>query len=293
MSRSKRQSKRKTTTSRRKGISGVRTWLVVSLRRFGKVAALTIFVLWIGTWLWLSGSVYRAVDYTKMAFYDYTAAHGFAVQDIYIEGRTNVDADVLKAIINMERGDPILMFNPSAAKAMIDRISWVKDSHVERRLPNTIYVSLLERQPVALWQHQGKVKLIDHEGHVLTDTPSKQYKDMLIVVGDENATAQLDKILPLLAVEVTLKDKVDSLQFKGQRRWDMTMDNGVVVRLPEKDVAMALSRLSQSQQEHQILQRDLVSIDLLEPDRLVVRTRPGKIESFKTLINAKGDEKAI
>lgn len=237
--------------------------------------------------------MHRAADSMKVSFYEMSAKQGFAVEDIYVEGRVNTDPDVLRAIINMERGDPILSFNPGAAKEMIDRITWIKDSHVERRLPNLIYVNLLERQPAALWQHQGKVKLIDIDGYVLTDRPSENYKDLIIVVGDDKAAAQLKGILPLIAAEPVIAKRVDAMQYRSDRRWNMTMKNGIVVKLPEDNVAMALALLADSQENHDILSKDILNIDLRNPARLTVRTRPGKTQSLHTLIGASSKYKAI
>lgn len=300
MSRSKRakstksgRSKSNTISRGRRNSSSLRSWLIIKLRRFGKVAALTVFVLWIGAWLWLSGTVQRSADSAKIAFYDITAEHGFAVEDIYIEGRVNADPDVLRAIINMERGDPILSFNPSEAKEMIDRISWIKDSHVERRLPNLIYVNLLERQPVALWQHKGKVKLIDIDGHVLTDRPTKAHKNLVIVVGDDKAKEALKQIIPLLDAEPIIAKQVDAMQYRSDRRWNVTMKNGIVVKLPEDNVAMSLALLASSQEDHDILGKDITTIDLRNPQKLTVRTRPGKTQDLHKLIGASAKDKAI
>jgi cell division protein FtsQ len=52
------------------------------------------------------------------------------------------------------------------------------------------------------------------------------------------------------------------------------MDNGADVMLPEGHETAALDRLQQLQQDHVILDRPLIAIDMRLPDRLVVRARP-------------------
>lgn len=254
---------------------------------------MAVFILWIGAWLWVSGTIQKLSTHTEQAFYDMTAEQGFAVQNIFIEGRENTDIDLLRAIINLEQGDPLLSFSPKEAKSMIDRISWIEDSHVERRFPDTVYISLLERQPVALWQNQGRIRLIDRNGVVLTDTPDKRFKDLMIVVGNEKATHELNSVLSVLEAEPLLASKVDALQYRSNRRWNMTLRNGIVVKLPQEGLPFALALLSSSEQEHQILQKDIMSIDLRDPERLTVRTRPGKTETLKSLITVRSDDKAI
>jgi len=60
----------------------------------------------------------------------------------------------------------------------------------------------------------------------------------------------------------------------GGRRWNLHLDNGIDVRLPEENGAAAWSSLARIEREHKVLEKDLVSVDLRDPDRLVVRLTP-------------------
>ena len=55
------------------------------------------------------------------------------------------------------------------------------------------------------------------------------------------------------------------------RRWDVRLDNGIVIRLPEENVGGGWSRLAALEKVHGILNRDLAAIDLRLDDRLIVR----------------------
>lgn len=45
---------------------------------------------------------------------------GLCRSNIMVDGRKNTDADAIKAIINLEKGDPIFAFDPSEAKGMLE-----------------------------------------------------------------------------------------------------------------------------------------------------------------------------
>ena len=60
------------------------------------------------------------------------------------------------------------------------------------------------------------------------------------------------------------------------RRWDLHLDNGVTVKLPEKGVREALAQLVKLNSEKQLLARDVVVIDLRLPDRVTVRLPEGR-----------------
>lgn len=250
------------------------------MRRFGLgVAGLTLAV---GTGIWLvsSGIIDRAAQEVRQTSYEKLAEAGFRVENILIEGRYETDPDTLRAIINMERGDPIFAFDPVETREMIERLSWVREAHIERRLPDTIYVGLVERKPVALWQHKNKLRVIDADGVTLTDKLSARQKVLPIVVG-EYANEQAHNLLVMLEAEPLVRDRLEAATWVGDRRWDLVMKNQMTVRLPEMDIGLALSRLAKAQEEDNILEKDLSVIDLREKDRITVRTRPGAVKAYQ------------
>jgi cell division protein FtsQ len=254
--------------------------LIEGLRRFGLVTGGVALFLGAAAWIVLSGAADRVAVGTRAKAWELSARAGFAVQDILVEGRINSDADVLRAILDLERGDPILAFNPSEAKDMIERISWVKEAHVERRLPGTIYIGIVERKPMALWQNKGKVRVVDEDGVTLTDALRHKFDNLPIIVG-EDAPRYAHALLEILTAEPEIMKRVEAATRVSERRWDLKLRNGVTVRLPETDVGHALSRLAAAQAEDGLMDRDITLIDLRDGGRITVRTRPGAVEEYK------------
>jgi len=206
--------------------------------------------------------------------------HGFVVQKVLVQGRENTDADVLRALLNVKKGDPILAFNPQETKDLIERISWVREAHVERRFPDTIFVNLTERQPLALWQNKGKIRLIDKDGVTLTDRGYEKFGNLILLVGAD-APQKAHELVSMLAAEPNLKARVTAASRIGGRRWDLTFNNGVTVKLPESDMGLALRRIAAAQEADKLLDRDITSVDVREADRMTVLTRPGSVQEYK------------
>jgi cell division protein FtsQ len=148
----------------------------------------------------------------------------------------------------------------------------VKSAVVERQLPDTIVVKLIERRPFAIWQNNGKFMLIDHNGNVVAHQNVMDFRKLPLVVGPgapQAAAGLLDTLgsLPALQARVAAAVRV------GDRRWDLQMNNRTEVMLPEGHEAAALDRLMQLQQSHDLLDRPLVAIDMRLPDRMVLRPR--------------------
>lgn len=242
-------------------------------RRIG-AAVLVAAGLGGATWLWTSGAVERQVARFGDALLRTTAGSGFKVAEVLVEGRNRTARSTLLEILDVARGAPILAFDPHAARHRLQALPWVARASVERRLPDLIYVRLQEREPIALWQERGRLSVIDDAGEVIDGAAPEAFAHLPVLVGPD-APAHAAALLGMLAAEPDLGAKVIAAVRVQGRRWNLRLDNGVDVRLPEDGPGAAWAQLARIQREHGLLERDVTTIDLRLPDRLVVRTAPG------------------
>ncbi|MGB8841352.1 MAG: cell division protein FtsQ/DivIB [Aliidongia sp.] len=202
-----------------------------------------------------------------------TGGLGFAVQEIEVEGRTTTSRDDLLKAIEVARGTPILAISPAKVKQQLETLPWVRTASVERHLPDTLHIRLTERVPLALWQRQGKMMLIDHEGVVVTTEHLERYANLLLVVG-EDAPRNAEALIQVLQTQPDLMRRVSAAIRVGERRWNLQLDNAITVELPESNVADAWTHLAQIDRSHALLARDIELVDLRLTDRVVVRAVP-------------------
>jgi cell division protein FtsQ len=236
----------------------------------GLLAAGALAVLGLG--LYAADPAGRAARLAE-GFADLGQAAGFRVREIVVEGRHNTPMELVRAAVGLSRDDSTLGFSPQEAKERLETIAWVQRAHVERRLPGTILVRLEERQPFAIWQHQGRFAVIDREGTVVTTERLDQFGPLPIVVGTgaaRHAAALHDRI----QAQPDLAARVQAMVRVGERRWNLRLHNGADVLLPEGAEAAAVERLAELHKRHGLLDRPVVAIDMRLPDRLVVRQHP-------------------
>jgi cell division protein FtsQ len=202
-----------------------------------------------------------------------TAFTGLRVTDVVIEGRANTPEPLLRAALGANKGDPILGFSVEMARQRIESLSWVEQATVERRLPGTVVVFLKERRPFAIWQNQGKFVLIDRNGQVVANQNVAEFRKLPLVVGP-GAPPAAATLIDALTNLPELQKRVIAAVRVGERRWNLRLNNGADVMLPEGHEAEALDRLMQLQQQHALLDRPLAAIDMRLGDRLVLRPRP-------------------
>ena len=226
-----------------------------------------------GWWLWHSGRIATALADGHAALARAMINAGLTVQEIDVEGRHATSAEDLLQAVGIRRGDPILFFDADAARERIEKIGWVKTAAVQRILPGTILLRITERQPFARWQIDGHTVLIDHDGKVLEESVPEDYRELRRVVGP-GAADHAGELLDMLMAEPALYERVRDAVRVRDRRWDIELDNGMTVRLPEQGADVAWRHLAIMDREQKLLDKALVSIDLRLPDRTVVRLTP-------------------
>jgi len=125
-------------------------WAVLVVLAAGVYGAIMLSRLPIGQAI-LAGAADRALAAS--------AALGLVVGDIQVEGRETTDAATIMAALSARRGTPILAVSPSRAKEQLESLPWVRSAAIERRLPGTIFVRLVERHPLAVPRHDVQPRL--------------------------------------------------------------------------------------------------------------------------------------
>ncbi len=202
---------------------------------------------------------------------DATARIGLRVAQVQIEGRQKTPEPLLRAAIGVTPGSPILSYSLQDARARIEQINWVQSATVERRLPDTIVVRVVERRPFAVWQHEGRFRLIARDGQVVTDSDVSSFASQLPLVVGAGAPTAAAALLDALAKQPDIQSRVAAAVRVGERRWNLRLSNGIDVLLPEGAETQALARLAELQTQHALLDRPLQAIDMRLPDRLVFR----------------------
>lgn len=228
-----------------------------------------------GWWLVRSGIAAQATAAAGRGLLAWTASCGLAVADVQVEGRDRASREAVLRALGVARGTPILAIDPAEAKRRLETIPWVRGASVERRLPDTLYIRLVERRPLALWQRDGKLVPVDSDGVAVPGDHRERLGALIVLVGADAPKAGA-ALLAMLATEPELAPRVAAAVRVGGRRWNLRLDSGIDIALPEEDAAAAWHRLAALERSDGILERAVTMIDLRLPDRLVVRTPPAE-----------------
>lgn len=216
------------------------------------------------------GYLQQTYTYFSQKLINLSATVGLKIDDVFVEGRQYSPQNAVLNAVQAKRNHPILAYDLEIIRKNLEKIDWVKSATVQRRLPNLIYIQMVERKPIALWHHQQNFFLVDQEGIVITSPVLSYFKHLPIVVGAD-APVHAPQILAVLEKFPKVREKLSSLVRIRQRRWDVTLENSIQVKLPEEKVEDALARLSLLIEQKRISKDETSMVDLRVPKQIILR----------------------
>lgn len=197
---------------------------------------------------------------------------GFEVRNIEVTGINRLERLAVYEILLDQHNMAMPLVDLEAKRKELLGFSWVSDARVSRRLPDTLVVDIVERQPMAVWQRNQKLSLIDAKGAVLEAVSADAMPDLPILVGP-TANRHASDFVALQEKVPSLKSKIVAASWIGDRRWDVQFNSGETLVLPEGEEAAkaALLKFTRIDGTKRLLGRGYVRIDMRNPKNMVVR----------------------
>jgi cell division protein FtsQ len=204
---------------------------------------------------------------------DAARAFGFGIVQVDVRGARILTREDLLQRAGVTPHSSLLLLDAEGMRRDLKRDPRVAEVTIRKFYPDRLEIAIEERRPFARWQRAGKVHLIATDGTVLeSDVESKRAELPLVVgIGAEKHVAGFVELLNRFPV---IREQVRAGIFIAERRWNLRLKNGIDVKLPDEDAALALERLIALDKSKQLLSRDLTTIDLRVPDRVHVGLSP-------------------
>ncbi len=256
--------------STRRGVPPLASRRMLRRTAYGLCAAALVAAL---IWVVRPGTLAGVGDDIRAGFVSVTADAGMTVQQVRAEGQERVSADAIRTAAGVEIGTPIFAVDLDAVRERIQAMDWVESASVERRLPSTLHLRVVERVPVALWQRNRTLVMVDRAGVEIGAEPVSRFGHLPVIVGD-GALLRMPPLLDAMATDPTLSGRVKAAIWIGGRRWTLHFDSGLEAKLPESEIGPAWARLVREISDRRLLDEHIAVVDLRLPDRTILRARP-------------------
>ncbi|MDC1260474.1 FtsQ-type POTRA domain-containing protein [Pseudomonadota bacterium] len=197
--------------------------------------------------------------------------YGFYLQNIYISGNNNLQREDILSIINDKEYKTIFDINLFKIRNNLLLNEWIETVKIERTLPSSIKIQIIEKKPVAIWQTKSGNKLITKDGGIISNANITAFKNSLPIIIGKGANKDAFLILQILKKNPDLYNHVWSLSYINKRRWNVHLNHGVIVLLPRTKIYDAWSKISFLQKKYKILDIGLTEIDIRNKNQIFAK----------------------
>ena len=197
-------------------------------------------------------------------------ALGFGLQKITISGLVRLPEIEILRLAGITPRSSLPFLGAAEMRERLQANPFIRSVEIRKLYPNQLAITLVEREPYALWQRNGELFVVGQDGTVIDRLRDPTLVRLPLVVGDL-ANERAARYVALLEAAGPLRAKIRAGMLVSGRRWNLKMENGLDVRLPEDGAAGAMARLVRLDREAGLLDKDVLAIDLRMPDRIVLR----------------------
>lgn len=170
-----------------------------------------------------------------------------------------------------------------ALRGKVEAVDAVARAELRIRPDGILEVAVTERTPAVVWRHRGGLELLDPTGRRVASLLTREARaDLPLIVGD-GAERAVPEALALFAAAGPLGARVRGLVRIGERRWDLVLDRGQRVLLPETGALAALERLIALDQAEDLFGRDILLVDLRIQRRPTLRLSPDAMTELRRI----------
>jgi cell division protein FtsQ len=230
-----------------------------------------------------SGVIGRGVHAVGRGAAMVSADAGFGISEIHITGNRRTPYKQVLEVLGMKPGQSIFSADLWSARARLARLDWIAGAELHRRYPDAIFVSLVEKRPFALWQPpdnslgdaHGGILVVERNGHAITGLDVEKFRRLPKLVGAGAPQAAAD-LVDAVAAHRAVAARIAAYARQSERRWNLILDDGVVVQLPETGWQKQLDALEHLIVDNGILERDVSEIDLRSPTQYFFLLKNGE-----------------
>ena len=261
-------------------------------RRGGLFATLLLLVASAGLGIVKGGHLEAFVATVSEARNALANSAGFRITSVAINGRKQLTQDEVLAVGGVNGHSSLLFLDASSVREKLKANPWISEATVLKLYPGQLRIDIVERTAFALWQQNGRLSVISDDGAVLQDYVSPAFLKLPLVVG-KGAETRAKDFLALLSRYPQVSSVTKAATFVGERRWNLRLNDGLDVRLPENDVGNAFLTLSNLDHDEHLFAKDIVAIDLRLPDRLAVQLSDDAAKAREEALKKKEPKKKV
>ena len=205
----------------------------------------------------------------------------FRVGLISVDGASIDLAEAIRGKIGLAMPMSSFDIDLDAARARVEGLDAVASAVVRVRAGGVLHVEITERVPMIVWRTGDGLELLDATGHRVAGLSARSDRPDLPLIAGKGADQAADEALAVYAAAGPILPRVRGLVRMGERRWDILLDRDQRILLPAVNPVQAVERLIALDQVQDLMARDILTVDLRNERRPVLRLSPFALEMLR------------
>ena len=213
----------------------------------------------------------RLTNYSYHLIQKYSDIYDYNFSKIEVSKLEYFNRKEIEKYFDQFKGKSIFLIPINKLSNNIQEIKWIKNVNIKSDYKNTLNVVLLEEIPLGIYDNNNQ-KVLFSNNLVILDIISnnKDYSKLITFYGQNSINNSL-KINSHIEKSF-LKGNVDSVEFIKNRRWNLKLQNNILLKLPENNINEAINnykKLYESFSNQDL--KDIQSIDLRIQNQAIIK----------------------
>lgn len=249
-----------------------RMWLRPIWRRAVRVGV-PAFLIAMTAGLWLADEDRRALlsDGVRQVMHKVQSREEFQVRTMTVEGASPVVDKALRAMLPVELPASSFDIDLAALRLQVMELDVIESIDLRIKPGGILSAVVREREPAILWRHARGIEILDRTGHRVASVTARDVRPDLPLIAGEGADLAVPEALALMDAAGPILPRVRGLVRRGERRWDLVLDQNQRIMLPAEGALTALEAAIALDRAQDLLGRDITVVDLRNPSRPVMR----------------------
>ncbi|MEM9707611.1 MAG: cell division protein FtsQ/DivIB [Pseudomonadota bacterium] len=261
-----------------------RMWLTPAFRwllRFGiPFGAITSLVVWA-----------MAVEDRRIALYGWVEEMVREVQQrpefmvtlLAIDGASSPVAAEIREVLPVNLPASSFDIDLKELRKVVADVPAVATADLRIKTGGVLEVAVREHSPAALWRGPEGLTILSRDGSPIGSIERRAQRADLPLLAGAGADEAVGQALDLIAAAEPFSDRIRGFRRMGERRWDVVLDRGQIIQLPEERPGAAIDRILTLDRAQDLLARDVAVLDFRNRDRATIRLNGSAVDALRAI----------
>jgi cell division septal protein FtsQ len=214
---------------------------------------LTIFLLFVAIFIAVKifkpNYIKKTSNQISFYFFHYFNLDNQGFGKVNINGNVRTTNDEINEIVQQVRAAILIEkdgnYQPLIQKLIVElkkKLPWLNQIVITRNMPDILNISVTEFEPFAVWQDDGRQYITDKDGNLVPISDLEEFNNLIILSGG-GANHHARSLFNIVTTDSNLSSNIYSATWVGGRRWDIRLNNGLLIKLPEANISEAWQSL--------------------------------------------------